>query len=146
MTAVLEPQAPEQSLSLRGTGDVRPQPEAPVALDHPAAPFHCGVAMTAGPVPIASLGWAPLELASSAWSCTCGYTIDGGPAGDPLEAVRLASARMESLQWELDAAQQRFESAVRGASRLGVGQEALSRAAGLSTDELQDVLGGTELL
>lgn len=147
MTAVLEPQAPEQSLPLGVRGDVSLQPEAPLVLGDPEAPFHCGVAMTAGPVPIASLGWAPLELASSAWSCTCGYTVDGSPSGDPLEAVRLASARMESLQWELDAAQERFESAVRSASRLGAGQQALARAAGLSVMELQDVLGSsTQLL
>jgi hypothetical protein len=73
--------------------------------------------------------------------------VDGSPSGDPLEAVRLASARMESLQWELDAAQERFESAVRSASRLGAGQQALARAAGLSVMELQDVLGSsTQLL
>jgi len=146
MTAVLEPQAQEQPLPFRGEGDVLLQPEVPVLREEPAAPFHCGVAMKAGPVPIASLGWAPLELGSSEWSCTCGYTMNGGQAGDPLEAVRLASARVESLQWELDAAQQRFESAVRGASRLGAGHEALGRAAGLTAWELQDVLGGTQLL
>lgn len=120
--------------------------EVPLVLDDPAAPFHCGVAMAAGPVPIASLGWAPLELGSSEWSCTCGYTMDGSPAGEPLEAVRLASARMESLQWELDAAQQRFEGALRSASRLGAEQGALARAAGLSVGELRDILGGSQLL
>ena len=164
MTAVLEPQAAEQPIPVQAHDDFQlqlalmepgepaapalpDQPGGPVDLDEPAAPFHCGVAMTAGPVPIASLGWAPLELASSEWSCTCGYTMDSAPAGDPLESVRLASARVESLQWELDTAQEQFENAVRSASKRGAEGEALGRAAGLSAAELQDVLaGGTGLL
>ena len=103
--------------------------------------------MTESPVPIASLGWAPLELGSSEWSCECGYRMDGGPGGDPLEAVRLASARMESIQWELDAAQERFGSALRTASRLGARPEALAEAAGLNAVELQDYLAaGTDVI
>ena len=145
MTAVLEPQAPGESLPLPGHDEVSLQSSAPVVLEDPAAPFHCGVAMTAAPVPIAELGWAPLELGSAEWICPCGHRVDGGTAGEPLEAVRLASARLESLQWELDAAQERFESAVRGASRAGAGQEALGRAAGLSALELQEFLAGGPL-
>lgn len=98
--------------------------------------------MTAAPVPIASLGWAPLELGSSEWSCACGYRMDSRPAGDPLDAVRLASARVESLEWELDAAQEAFANAVRSASRLGAAPAALSKAAGLTEPELQDFLAG----
>ncbi|WP_200830423.1 hypothetical protein [Arthrobacter sp. SLBN-122] len=61
--------------------------------------------------------------------------------------VRLASARVESLQWELDAAQERFGSVLRNAAELGVGHDALSRAAGLTVEELQDILGAdVELL
>ncbi|WP_457945935.1 hypothetical protein ACTAQI_11350 [Pseudarthrobacter sp. alpha12b] len=143
MTAVLEPQAAGQTIPVQAHDDIQLQPAAPMVLDDPAAPFHCGVEMTAGPVPIASLGWAPLELGSSEWSCTCGYKMDGAPAGgDPLESVRLASARVESLQWELDAAQERFENAVRSAWKLGAAQEALGRAAGLSSVELQEFLAG----
>jgi hypothetical protein len=59
-----------------------------------------------------------------------------------LEAVQLASARVESLRWELDAAQERFANAVRSASKLGAGRGVLSRAAGLTVQELQEVLGG----
>jgi hypothetical protein len=108
--------------------------------------MHCGVEMTAAPVPIASLGWAPLELGSSEWSCACGYRMDGGPAGDPLEAVRLASARVESIQWELDAAQEGFANAVRSASRLGAAPDALSDAAGLTELELREFLAGSDRL
>lgn len=163
MTAVLEPQAAGRTIAVEARDRIhfqQPVPTKPdetdaptlemapaardmaptVDLDNPAAPFHCGVAMTAGPVPIASLGWAPLELGSSEWSCTCGYTVDGGPIGDPLESLRLASARVESLQWELDAAQERFENAVRSAAKLGAEREVLGRAAGLSAVELQEFL------
>ncbi|MDQ0145920.1 hypothetical protein [Pseudarthrobacter niigatensis] len=164
MTAVLEPQAAGQPIPVQAHDDIQlhlapmelqeppasalPEEHAePMDLEDPAAPFHCGVAMTAGPVPIASLGWAPLELGSSEWSCTCGYTMDSAPAGDPLESVRLASARVESLQWELDAAQEQFENALRTASKRGAEEDALGRAAGLSAVELQDILaGGSGLL
>lgn len=40
----------------------------------------------------------------------------------------------------MDAAQERFENAVRTASRLGAGHEALGKAAGLTAEELQEVL------
>lgn len=142
MTAVLEPQAPGESLPVLGHDEVPLHSSAPVVLGDPAAPFHCGAAMTAVPVPIAELGWAPLELGSAEWTCPCGHRMEGESAAEPLEAVRLASARLESLQWELDAAQERFENAVRSASRAGAGQEALGRAAGLSSLELQEFLAG----
>ncbi|WP_235565055.1 hypothetical protein [Arthrobacter sp. Soil764] len=147
MTAVLEPQAPEQLMRAESNVELPFQSAGEMVPDVPAAPFHCGAPMTAGPVPIASLGWAPLELGSDQWSCACGHTVDDGPAGDPLEAVRLASARVESLQWELDAAQERFGSVLRSAAELGAGRDALSRAAGLTVEELEDVLRtGVQLL
>ncbi|MDQ0663274.1 hypothetical protein QFZ35_001772 [Arthrobacter ulcerisalmonis] len=56
-------------------------------------------------------------------------------------------ARNKSLQWELDAAQERFETAVRTASKRGAGQEAVGRAAGLAVEELQHILGaGVQVL
>lgn len=145
MTAVLEPQAAGHSIPV--TIDTEPpvQPAESPAPE-PAAPMHCGVEMTATPVPIASLGWAPLELGSSEWSCACGYRMDSEPAGDPLEAVRLASARVESIQWELDAAQEGFANAVRSASRLGAAPDALSDAAGLTELELREFLAGSDRL
>ena len=147
MTAVLEPQAQGQSTPRETCSYPAYQQPLAAVTTGPGIPFHCGAAMTESPVPIASLGWAPLELGSSEWSCECGYRMDGGPGGDPLEAVRLASARMESIQWELDAAQERFGSALRTASRLGARPEALAEAAGLSALELQDYLAaGTDVI
>lgn len=144
MTAVLEPQAPGQSIRVPGCAGL-PQAAAQLVPGECGIPFHCGMPMTAAPVPIASLGWTALELGSAEWSCACGYRMDAAPAGDALEAVRLASARVESLQWELDAAQERFESAVLAAAQVGAGQEALGRAAGLTPVELQELLGGEQL-
>ncbi|WP_285319288.1 hypothetical protein [Pseudarthrobacter sp. lyk4-40-TYG-27] len=148
MTAVLEPQAAGHSIPVTIDTETPARPAESVALDitAPAAPMHCGAEMTASPVPIASLGWAPLELGSSEWSCACGYRLDSEPAGDPLEAVRLASARVESIQWELDAAQEGFANAVRGASRLGAAPDALSDAAGLTQLELREFLAGGDRL
>ncbi|MHC6230028.1 hypothetical protein ACX5I6_10055 [Arthrobacter sp. MMS24-T111] len=148
MTAVLEPQAAGHSIPVTIDTQTPVQPAESPALEQtaPAAPMHCGVEMTAAPVPIASLGWAPLELGSSEWSCPCGYRMDSEPAGDPLEAVRLASARVESIQWELDAAQEGFANAVRSASRLGAAPDALSDAAGLTEPELREFLAGSDRL
>ncbi|WP_285245546.1 hypothetical protein [Pseudarthrobacter sp. fls2-241-R2A-127] len=148
MTAVLEPQAAGHSIPVKIHTEVPVQKVETSALDlkTSAAPMHCGMEMTAAPVPIASLGWAPLELGSSEWSCPCGYRMDDGPAGDPLDAVRLASARVESLQWELDAAQEGFANAVRSACRMGAAPDALGNAAGLTATELQEFLAGTNRL
>ncbi|UKA65857.1 hypothetical protein LFT44_15290 [Arthrobacter sp. FW306-05-C] len=66
--------------------------------------------------------------------------MDVGITADSMEAVRLESAMLESLQWEMDAAQERFENAVRAASRLGAAPEALGKAAGLAAEELQEIL------
>lgn len=116
-------------------------------LDDTSAPFHCGHAMTSTPVPVPSLSWASTELDSKEWSCACGFKMDVGITADSMEAVRLESAMLESLQWEMDAAQERFEKAIRTASRLGADPEALGKAAGLTTEELQEVLdGGIQLL
>ena len=112
----------------------------------PSAPFHCGVAMTSNPVLVPSLSWASTELDCKEWACGCGYKLDVGITADSMEAVRLESAMLESLQWEMDAAQERFESAVRAAARLGANAEALGKAAGLTSEELQDILAGNAQL
>ncbi|MDP9986404.1 MULTISPECIES: hypothetical protein [Arthrobacter] len=159
MTAVLEPQAPGQS-TFTGRRVECVQKAVPIALDHPsglrgssvavnasdraladpAAPFHCGTAMSSIPVPVPSLSWASTELDSREWACACGFKMDVGITADSMEAVRLESAMLESLQWEMDAAQERFENAVRAASRLGAAPEALGKAAGLAVEELQEIL------
>ncbi|WP_200831431.1 hypothetical protein [Arthrobacter sp. SLBN-112] len=59
----------------------------------------------------------------------------------------MASARVESLQWEFDAAQERFGSVLRSAADLGAGHDALSRAAGVTVEELEDILrAGVQVL
>jgi len=167
MTAVLEPQAPGKSTFTENRGE-RPQGSTvPIVLDHPtglagssvaperpdhglddpAAPFHCGAAMMSIPVPVPSLSWASPELDSREWTCACGFRLDVGITADSMETVRLESAMLESLQWEMDAAQERFENAVRAASRLGAAPEALGKAAGITAEELQEILaGGAQLL
>lgn len=105
-----------------------------------SAPSHCGAAMTMAADEPTSLPWAPLQSGFAAWTCGCGYRLDADIAADPLAAVRLASARVESLHWELDAAQERFGNALKAASGLGAERPALALAAGLTPDELQDLL------
>ena len=63
--------------------------------------------------PLDSITWAYLPSGLAEWACPCGFRLDAGVADDPLLAVRTASARVESLQWELDAAQERLEQALR---------------------------------
>ncbi|MDQ0768081.1 hypothetical protein QF031_000830 [Pseudarthrobacter defluvii] len=161
MTVVLEPQTHGESPYAGNRGEHQQEsrtqiawnhpaaalPDAAFSLDDPAAPFHCGTAMTASPVPLPSLSWAPTELDCREWTCACGFKLDVGITADSMEAVRLESAMLESLQWEMDAVRERFESAVRTASRLGAAPEALGKAAGLTGEELQEILtGGVRLL
>ncbi|SDQ29289.1 hypothetical protein [Arthrobacter crystallopoietes] len=59
---------------------------------------------------------------------------------DALGAVRLAAARQESLQWELDAAQLALVEAIRNAAAAGAAVSALCLAADMTESELEDVL------
>jgi hypothetical protein len=54
--------------------------------------------------------------------------------------VRLAAARQESLQWELDAAQLTLVEAIRNAAAAGAASSALCLAADMTESELEDVL------
>lgn len=126
MTAVLEPQQSQRSAA-------RPAIAA-------GPPVHCGTAMEKGTAPIESLFWAHLPSGLAEWTCQCGFRLDADIAADPLAAVRMASARVESLQWELDAAQEHFEKALRSAADLGAGYGALSMAAGLPGADLAHLL------
>lgn len=96
--------------------------------------------MTSSPGPDASLPWAQFHTGLGEWICTCGFRQDAAPAVDPLAAVRAAAGRLESLQWEMDAAEAAFNAAVRNASRAGAEREALRLAAGLTADGLADVI------
>ena len=90
--------------------------------------------------PLDSITWAYLPSGLAEWACPCGFRLDAGVADDPLLAVRTASARVESLQWELDAAQERLEQALRTAASLGAGRAALGLAAGLPAAEIAELL------
>lgn len=125
MTAVLEPQQTAPAAHTPGRAAV--------------APLHCGAEMLEVE-PLDSLAWAYLPSGLAEWACPCGFRLDAGVADDPLLAVRTSSARVESLQWELDAAQEHFEQTLRTAAALGAGRAALSMAAGLPAAELAELL------
>lgn len=59
---------------------------------------------------------------------------------DVLAAVWRTSSRLESMQWELDTAQESLRQAVRNASAAGVAQDELCTAANLTQGELDAVL------
>ena len=104
------------------------------------APTHCGAEMSMSPDPDASLPWAQFHTGLGEWVCTCGFRQDVAPVVDPLAAVRAASGRLESLQWEMDAAQAALATAVRAADQAGADRSGLGLAAGISSAELEDML------
>lgn len=59
---------------------------------------------------------------------------------DPLRDVALASARLERLQWEMDAAEEDFCAALKRATTHSVSAPALARAAGVTLPELETYL------
>ncbi|MGN6443167.1 MAG: hypothetical protein ACTHL6_14885 [Arthrobacter sp.] len=59
---------------------------------------------------------------------------------DVLSVVWRASSHVESMQWELDNAQEALRQAVRAASTAGISQDELCSAANLTQDELTTVL------
>jgi len=166
MTAVIERKTSEEPDSGRGaaadgTASAPKAAQAPVAdftvnLDEsfaghgtpkdkertasPVAPSHCGAEMTMSPDPDASLPWAQFHTGLGEWVCPCGFRQDVAPVADPLAAVRAASGRLESLQWEMDAAQAALATAVRAADQAGAERSSLGVAAGISAAELEDML------
>lgn len=59
---------------------------------------------------------------------------------DVLSVVWRASSLVESMQWELDNAQESLRQAVRAASTAGIAQDELCSAANLTAEELTAVL------
>lgn len=59
---------------------------------------------------------------------------------DNLRDVSLASARLEKLQWELDAAEEELCAALRRATSRSVSAAALAMAAGITVPELENYL------
>jgi hypothetical protein len=60
---------------------------------------------------------------------------------DPLSAVRLMSARLETVEWELDHARELLTEAVRKAVRFGATPGSLREAANMEDAELEVLLG-----
>jgi hypothetical protein len=119
--------------SALGTGAALPGPG--LSPDVPAAPIHCRRPMILVETPAD-------RTAALEWACECGFRKDSGPAGTlhPLDTVWLAAARLESLQWELDAAYQSLGKTIRAAAAHGADPSALRSAAGLTEAEFQAVL------
>ena len=135
MTAVLEP-AETQTAVFAPCG---PPSDDPVTV----APVHCGTVMALGYVPSGPrLPWAMEEPAQAEWACRCGFRMAAATteATDPLRAVRLMSARLETVQWELDHAQELLAEAVRKAARFGATPGALREAANMEEAELEALL------
>jgi hypothetical protein len=82
------------------------------------------------------------EPVQAEWACRCGFRMAAATteATDPLSAVRLMSARLETVQWELDHAQELLAEAVRKAVRFGASPGALREAANMEDTELEALL------
>lgn len=79
-------------------------------------------------------------LPDMAWEPAAVEAAPESGDSDLLAAVWRTSSYLESMQWELDAAQGALMQAVRQAAGAGVGQDQLCKAANLTTEELAEVL------
>ena len=137
MTEVLEPKTAE----LTGYNDGGWHLD--IAMESAGVPVHCGTGMALGYPPCQPLPpWDPEESLHAEWACTCGFRMSAATteAADPLNAVRLAAARLETVQWELDCAQQMLAEAARKAVRSGAEPGSLCEAAGMNIAELKVLL------
>jgi hypothetical protein len=101
-----------------------------------------------GPVPTFQM----IDPTFCALSALPGFTPMGPPAagnqpgGEPengddlLSALWRTSSYLETVQWELDAAQESLLQAVQQAANSGVGQDELCRAANMTPEELAELL------
>lgn len=108
-------------------------------LDADGTPMHCGAKMTSTPSPTTVLPWAQFHTGQGEWVCTCGFRRPADSSSDPLAAVRAAGARLESLQWEIDAAEAALAAAVRTATEAGVDAKSLMLETGLTSIELLEL-------
>src|SRR5689334_8848226 len=133
MTAVLQgPGADEQSVAesnVREYAATEPRPSAPVQ-----GPTHCGLAMTP------SGAGAGSEPAWPMWSCACGFRVDAD-ISDFAGSIWSAAARVESLEWEMDAARDALALAIRSAAVAGLPKAELQLASGLDEAALRDLMG-----
>lgn len=137
MTAVLEPADTHMAAITLGAlpGEA--------GATEPGVPLHCGTAMTLGYIPSGPrLPWGVEEPASAEWACRCGFRMAAATTEetDPLCAVRLMSARLETVQWELDHARELLAEAARKAVRYGATPGALRDAANMDDAELEALL------
>lgn len=108
-------------------------------VDADGTPMHCGAKMTSTPSPATLLPWAQFHTGQGEWVCTCGFRRPADSLTDPLAAVRAAGARLESLQWEIDAAEATLAAAVRTAAEAGVDNKVLMLETGLTSIELLEL-------
>ena len=108
-------------------------------VDADGTPMHCGAKMTTTPSPATVLPWAQFHTGQGEWVCACGFRRSAGSHADPLAAVRAAGARLESLQWEIDAGEAALAAAVRSATNAGVDNKVLMLETGLTSIELLEL-------
>jgi hypothetical protein len=108
----------------------------------PSFPLHCGAPMVLADDAPAHVPWAVTHAGCREWVCDCGFKMGAVPdrSADALGLVRVAAARRESLQWELDAAQLALVQAIRNAAAARADMSALCVAADMTESELEDVL------
>ncbi|MDQ0030914.1 hypothetical protein [Arthrobacter bambusae] len=103
-------------------------------------PFHCGSAMAlclAGGTPPQT--WISVEPEWPEWTCGCGLRVFA-EISDLLGAVLTASARVQTLQLQLEAARAALDHAVHQAVGSGVEHEELALASGLNGPEIETLL------
>ncbi len=83
---------------------------------------------------------APAIVAMAVAGEPTGLSAGAGTARNALHEVALASARVERLQWEMDAAEEDLCAALRKASSCTFSASALAQAAGLTPSELSGYL------
>lgn len=96
-------------------------------------PTHCGRAMSHSG---AGAGSGP---AWPTWSCACGFRVDAD-VSDFADSIWSAAARVESLEWEMDAARDALALAVRAAAVAGLPTAELRLASGLDEAALRELL------
>lgn len=116
-------------------------PQLTVSAPGPSAPAQDAVLPVEGLAAAAGLA-GPLAAGALAPELQPHLGLAAGLAeeGDVLSEVWRTSSYLESMQWELDNAQQSLHQAVRNASAAGVTRDELCTAANLTAGELAAVL------
>ncbi|MHA7198083.1 hypothetical protein [Arthrobacter alkaliphilus] len=83
--------------------------------------------------------WISVEPEWPEWTCGCGLRVFA-EIGDLLGAVLTASARVQTLQLQLEAARSALDHAVHQALGSGVERGELALASGLNGSEIETLL------